>query len=128
MSDNQIIAIGLASTMGIGILILLLIDRFYIERTGKPASERVREKNERMNGPISRAQYLGRSVVYVLIFLVFMFGLLWTNDFKGRNQLFPFLWVFLSAFWFCQLQVRWRNQQRKGPNGPITNQLSGTPK
>ena len=128
MSDNQIIAIGLASALGIGVLILLLIDRFYVERTGKPASERVREKNERMNGPISRSQYLGRSILYVVILLIFMSGLIWTNNFKGWDRLFPFSLLFLWAFWLYQLHVRWRTQQRKDQSDTNSNQISGAPR
>src|SRR5579862_4545013 len=128
MSDNQTIVVGLLCALGIGVLILCLVDRFYVERTGKPSSERVREKNKRMNRPLTRRLYLGESILFVVVFLVFLFGLVWTDDFKGWDRLFPFTWLLLSAFWFYQLQVRWRAQQRKDQAGPNSHQLSGTPR
>jgi hypothetical protein len=128
MSDSQIITIGLVSALGIGVLILWLIDRFYVERTGKPASERVREKNERMNGPLSRNQYLGRSVLLIAIIAFLVSESIWADYYKGWARAIPLAWAFSAGFAFFKIQIKWRNQQRPDSPDASVAQLSGAPR
>jgi hypothetical protein len=73
---SDTLAIGIAVLVGafaFAALWLWAKDRLYMMSTGKPASERVRDRNDRLSGPISRGQYLGRSFLlgaFVLILLV----------------------------------------------------------
>jgi hypothetical protein len=126
MSNNLIIIAGLLSVLAVGILILLWIDFLYEDRTGKPASERVREKNERRNGPLSRKQYLSRTIANIAIFLIFTSELIWKA--KSWDRLYPFAWMALSIFYVYQLRVRWNKQQRSNIPDPAVNQLSGAPR
>jgi len=128
MSDT--LSIGLAvlvAAFGVGVLWLWAKDRLYTMRTGKPASERVRERNDRLSGPISRGQYLGRSFLLGAIFLVLLYESSWTHYhyYKGWARAIPLGWAVSAAFSFCQLQFKWRKQQRAEPPSAASPQLSG---
>jgi len=103
----------LLGAFGIGVLWLWAKDRVYTSLTGKPASERVRERNERLSGPISRGQYLGRSFLLGAIILVLLYESSWMHYhyYKGWARAIPLAWAVSASFSFFQLQVKWRKQQ-----------------
>lgn len=93
----------LLGAFGIGVLWLWAKDRVYTSLTGKPASERVRERNERLSGPISRGQYLGRSFLLGAIILVLLYESSWTHYhyYKGWARAIPLAWAVSASFSFC---------------------------
>ena len=124
------LSIGLAVLIvafGVGVLWLWAEDRLYTMSTGKPASERGRERNEKLSGPISRGQYLGRSFLLGAIFLVLLYETSWTHYhyYKGWARAIPLGWAVSAGFSFCYLQVRWRKQRRSEPPSTSPPQLSG---
>jgi len=117
----------LLGAFGLGVLWLWAKDRLYTMRTGKPASERVRERNERLSGPISRGQYFRRSFLLGAFVLFFLYASSSThyNYYKGWARAIPLGWALTTGFSFCQLQIKWRRQQRAEPPGATPSQLSG---
>jgi hypothetical protein len=127
MSDLLLVFFVLLGAFVVGALWLWAKDRLYTMSTGKPASERVRERNERLNGPISRGQYLGRSLLLGAIGLFFLYASSWTGYryYKGWFRVIPLGWALSAGFSFCQLQIKWRKQQREESPDTSPHQLSG---
>jgi hypothetical protein len=128
MSDTLAIGIAvLVGAFGVGVLWLWAKDRVYTMLTGKLASERVRERNERLSGPISQGQYLGRSFLLGVIFLVLLYESSWTHYhyYKGWARAIPLAWAAMAGLSFCQLQVKWHRQQRAEPPDAASPQPSG---
>ena len=125
MSETQLIITVLLGAFGVGALWLWAMDRLYTLRTGKPASERVREKNKRFSRPMSRALYVGLSTFWVVGLLFFLFASVWTHYQTGWDRVISLVWVLLSGAYFYELRVRWRRQQRAQPPDATPSQLSG---
>ena len=128
MSDTLAIGIAvLVGAFGVGVLWLWAKDRVYTMLTGKPASERVRERNERLSGPISRGQYLGRSFLLGAIVLVLLYAssLKQYPYYKGWARAIPLVFAARAGLSFYLLQVKWRRQQRPESPDAASPQLSG---
>src|SRR5215813_10602539 len=67
---------------------LWIQDYIYKITTGKPASERLREKSERARIPLTPAQYRFRLAGYLLITAMFA-GLSFSKDYRGWSKLIP---------------------------------------
>jgi hypothetical protein len=131
MSDAVSISFAvLVFSFAVGVLWLWAKDRLYTMSTGKPASERVRERNERLSGPISLGQYLGRSLLLGAFVLFFLYASSWTgyHFYKGWARAIPLGWALSGGFSFCQLQIKWHRQQRVESPNTSPPQLSGPAK
>jgi len=125
VSDNLTIMIGLLAALVGGVLFLWLRDRLYVDRTGKPASERIRDQKERANRPITKVRYLVLSALDVIAIVLFVLALFWSRDYKGWAILIPLCIVLNAGFALHQLQARWRRQQRSETPSVVPDQLSG---
>jgi hypothetical protein len=128
MSDKQLIVVGLLIALGLGVFWLWLKDYLYRKSTGRPASDRVRERNEQLNRPLSRNQYLGRSVLLIAIIAFLVSESVWADYYKGWARGIPLAWALSAGFAFYKIQIKWRNQQRSESLEASAAQLSGTPR
>jgi len=58
---------ALVCAVGLGALYLWIKDRLYVDRTGKPAAERVREWSERRLRPMSKRAYVAYSLLDMVV-------------------------------------------------------------
>jgi len=97
----------------LGSIYLWIKDRLYVITTGKPASERVRERTERLNAPLTRGQYRFRLVMLATSF-VFFVALLFTGKYGFWWKVSPLYWGFRSASGFVFTVQRWRRENAPG--------------
>ncbi len=128
MSNQTLIIVFFAIASALGLLFLWSKDYFYTARTGKPASERIREMKQLANAPISKAQYYGRGFLYLVIFVFWLYGLGWSGDFRRYWKISPIFWMLYAVISFCQLQLKWNRQKNSGASNSSPDQLTGSPR
>lgn len=116
------------SAFGIAALWLWARDYLYTKRTGKPPSERLEEKREAANGPISKAQYYGRSVLYLVGLVLYSCALVWSDDFHGWRRISSILWICFFVIGVYRLQVKWSKQKHMQVADANSDQLTGVPR
>src|SRR5258708_10168209 len=112
MVFGSIIALGVNA---FAVVILCCLDFFYSKRTGKPASERIRERRERQNAPISKVRYLVLSIFYLAFALFSFLAIFYSREYPGWAAIIPMAYAFFSVVMFNQLQTK-RKRQNKQPN------------
>jgi hypothetical protein len=116
--ESKLTALTLVSAFALGALLLYLWDRLYTRITDKPPSERVRERLERQNRPLTSGRYWGTSIFYLAGIVLFAYTLGWTTEFRGWGRLVPLGYLCSFAFGMYDLQKRWRKQQADEVNQP----------
>jgi len=113
-------ALTLIGSIVLAALLLYLWDLLYKKTTGKPPSERVRERMERRRRPLTPGRYWVTFVFYVSGIFVFAYIAGWSSEYRGWWRLIPMAWLISFALGVYELQTRWRRQQTDE-----ANQLSG---
>ena len=118
--EAKILTLTFTGAVLLAAMYLYLQDLLYIKVTGRPASERERERIERRNRPLTRNRYLGWSVLFWWAFLgeAYMAG--WSGYYRGWDRLIPIGWMISGGVPFYLLHKRWRKQQ-----ADLSDQLSG---
>ena len=110
----------LAGTIVLASAFLYIQDLLYIKATGRPASERVRERIERQNRPLTRSRSIWLSVLLGAAILLQAYLAIGSNDYSGWSKVIPIGWIVSGSLPFYHLQKRWRAQQQRSDD-----QLSG---
>ncbi len=110
-NEIKLTALTLIGSVAVGALLLFLWDILYTATTGKPASERVRERVERLNRPLTSGRYHWTIVFYLAAAILFFFSISSDRDFRRYRWLAPLGWMISGGFGVYSTHKRWRKQQ-----------------
>lgn len=110
--ETKIFLLTLAGSIVLAAAYLYIQDLLYIRVTGRPASERERERIERQNRPLTRSRYIWLSILVGSAILFEGYVAVWSNDYRGWSKLIPIGWIVSGGIPFFHLQKRWRAQKR----------------
>jgi hypothetical protein len=116
--ETKLLILTLIGSFAIAALLLYVWDYFYAVSTGKPASERVRERMEIRNRPLTPARYWGTFIFCLSVIFLLTYTAGWSNEFKGWERMIPTAWLIAFALRVYDLQRRWRKQQLDEANQP----------
>jgi hypothetical protein len=109
--EGKILVLTFAGTLVLALAYLYLKDFLYTKTTGRPASQRYRERVARWNRPLTRNRYLALSLFFALITAMFAYLAGWSQEYKGWGRLVPLFFMIDALYVFYVLQKRWRKQQ-----------------
>jgi hypothetical protein len=115
-AEIKITALALVGSVALGALLLYLWDRLYIKLTGKPASERVRERKERWNRPLTPGRFRRLFVFYLAFISLCLYTAIWTTEYKSWGRLVLLGWMTSCSYGLYDLLKRWRKQQADDAN------------
>jgi hypothetical protein len=121
--ETKIFLLVLASSFALAAGLLYIQDYFYTARTGKPASERVREKMERSKRAYTTGQYF-----FLLISnsIVFSAALVWLlTDSRSWRRVTPIAYMLFGVSGLFNLYLRRRKERRNVTASADAAQLSG---
>jgi hypothetical protein len=118
--DTKILLLIFAGSFPLAALYLYLKDFLYTKTTGRPASQRYRERVARWYGPLTRRRYVAFCIFLGLLTLLSAYSVGWGREYKGWSKLSPLMRMIFGAFLLYSLQKRWRKQQTE-----LNDQLSG---
>jgi hypothetical protein len=83
--ELKITVLTFIGAFALGALLLYFWDHLYTKTTGRPASERVRERIEQLNRPLTLGRYYRAIALYLAACILFAVSFAWGNDFRrGR--------------------------------------------
>lgn len=91
--ETKILVLTLAGSIVLAAVYLYIQDLLYIRATGRPASERERERIERRNQPLTRSRYIWWSILVGSAILFEGYLAVWSNDYNGWSRLIPNGWI-----------------------------------
>jgi hypothetical protein len=109
--DTKILILTFAGSVPLAALYLYFKDFLYTKTTGRPASQRYRERVARWNRPLTRRKYVAFCICLGLATLVSAYSVGWSGDYKGWSKLSPLIRMIFGAYLFYFLQKRWPKQQ-----------------
>jgi hypothetical protein len=109
--DTKILLLTLAGSFPLAALYLYLKDFLYTKTTGRPASQRYRERVARWYSPLTRRRYVAFCIFLGLVTLLSAYSVGWSGEYKGWSRLSPLTRMIFAAFLLYSLQKRWRRQQ-----------------
>ena len=109
--DTKILVLTFAGSVLLAASYLYVTDFVYTKATGRPVSQRYRDRVERWNRPLTRSRYITFSVVSGIGTLASAYVAGWSGDYKGWNKLFPLGWMIYAGLLFYHFQKRWHKQQ-----------------
>ena len=118
--EAKILALTFAGTLVLALAYLYLKDFLYTKTTGRPASQRYRDRVARWNRPLTSTRYLYASLLFGLATLIFAYEAGWSREYTGWSRLIPMGGTIYAGLIFWNFQKRWRKQQ-----GELNDQLSG---
>lgn len=118
--ETKILILTFAVSVLLAATYLYFQDLLYIKVTGRPASERERDRIERRNRPLTRNSYLGWSLLFWSAFLGGAYLAGWSGVYRGWGRLIPIGWMISGGVPFYLLHKRWRKQQ-----ADLSDQVSG---
>ncbi|HEV1994502.1 MAG TPA: hypothetical protein VGR03_09230 [Candidatus Acidoferrum sp.] len=109
--DTKILILVFAGSFPLAVLYLYLKDFLYTKTTGRPASQRYRERVVRWYGPLTRRKYIAFCIFLGLTTLLSAYSVGWSGEYRGWSKLSPLIRMIFAAFLLFFLQKRWRKQQ-----------------
>jgi hypothetical protein len=109
--DTKILILTFAGSVPLAALYLYFKDFLYTKTTGRPASQRYRERVARWNRPLTRRRYVAFCISLGLVTLLSAYSVGWSGEYKGWSKLSPLIRMISGAYLFYFLQKRWRKQQ-----------------
>jgi hypothetical protein len=109
--ENKILVLTFTGTLVLALAYLYLKDFLYTKTTGRPASQRYRDRVARWNRPLTRTKYLSVSLLFGLATLLSACLAGWSREYRGWGRLVPVGWTIYSGLIFCHFQIRWHKQQ-----------------
>src|SRR5215831_19415506 len=118
--EAKVFLLTLAGSVVLAAAFLYIQDLLYVRATGRPASERERDRAAWRNRPLTLRRYIWWSVLLGFAILFEAYMALWSREYKGWSKLIPTAWMVSGSLPFYHLQRRWRAQKLGLPD-----QLSG---
>ena len=118
--DTKILLLTFIGSLLLALAYLFLKDFLYTKTTGRPASERYRERVARWNRPLTRSKYISVSLLFGLATLMFAYIAGWSGEYRGWSRLIPVGWMIYAGLPFYHFQRRWHKQQAS-----LSDQVSG---
>jgi hypothetical protein len=118
--ETKVLILTFAGSVLLAAVYLYVTDFLYTKATGRPVSQRYRDRVERWRRPLTRRRYLAFSALCGLGTLISAYVAVWSGEYEGWGKLIPLGWMIYAGVLFCLLQIRWRRQQ-----ADLRDQLSG---
>ena len=118
--ETKILVLTFTGSVLLAAVYLYIQDLLYNKVTGRPASDRERDRVARKYRPLTRPRYIAYFVFLGLATLLSAYSAGWSGYYKGWNKLRPLARMIAGAYLLYYLQKRWRKQQ-----SDLGDQLSG---
>jgi hypothetical protein len=116
--ETAVIVLTLIGSIALAAFLLYIWDLLYTRITGRPASERVRERIERLNRPLTSGKYWTAISLYLSAWILFIYLLGWEGNFRRGRWIAPLGWLISASFGLYHLKKRWRREQTDDANQP----------
>jgi hypothetical protein len=116
--ETKVFVLTLIGAVALAAFLLYVWDLAYTKTTGKPAAERVRERTERLNRPLTPGKYWGSISLYLSAWILFIYLLGWGGDFRRGRWIASLGWLISASFGIYHLEKRRRRQQADEANQP----------
>ena len=90
--------------------VLWFVDLLYTDRTGKPASERIREK-EKQAKPLTVSNFRSQIVVNTILGVLWSIILWWDRGRSSDRLVLPIAMIVVSGTQIWDTNRRWKRQQ-----------------
>ncbi len=116
--ETRVFAFTLIGSIALAAFLLYVWDLVYTKTTGKPAAERVRERTERLNRPLTSGKYWTAISLYLAAWILFIYLLSWGGEYRRGRWIAPLGWLISASFGLYHLAKRRRRQQADEANQP----------
>lgn len=116
--ETKTFVLVLTGSVALAAFLLYVWDFVYTKTTGKPAGERIRERIERLNRPLTSTRYWTAISFYISPWILFFYLLGWGHGAQRGRWIVPLGWLISTSFALYHLTKRWRKQQAEETNQP----------